>query len=242
MTGAASEVSAVALSDLHRSFGSVNALDGLTWHAPAGRITAVLGPNGAGKTTAIECAVGLGKPDSGAVRVAGIDPARADADHRARVGVMLQAGGLPNGSKPLRLLHHLSRFYSRPADVQETARRLGVSEFAGTTIRRLSGGQKQRLALAAALLGQPEVLFLDEPAAGLDPHGRLEVWDIIREQRDQGTTVVVTTHSFEEAERLADHLVIMNAGRTVAEGTITEVTGGRPLEEVYFGLTTRGRA
>ena len=242
MTGAASEVSAVALSDLHRSFGSVNALDGLTWHAPAGRITAVLGPNGAGKTTAIECAVGLGKPDRGAVRVAGTDPARADADHRARVGVMLQAGGLPNGSKPLRLLQHLSRFYSQPADVRETARRLGVSDFAGTTIRRLSGGQKQRLALAAALLGQPEVLFLDEPAAGLDPHGRLEVWDIIREQRDRGATVVVTTHSFEEAERLADHLVIMNAGRTVAEGTITEVTGGRPLEEVYFGLTTRGRA
>jgi ABC-2 type transport system ATP-binding protein len=242
MTVAASEVSAVALSDLHRAFGSVNALDGLTWHAPSGRITAVLGPNGAGKTTAIECAVGLGKPDRGAVRVAGTDPATADADHRARVGVMLQAGGLPNGSKPLRLLQHLGRFYSRPADVQQTARRLGVSEFAGTTIRRLSGGQKQRLALAAALLGQPEVLFLDEPAAGLDPHGRLEVWDIIRELRDQGTTVVVTTHSFEEAERLADHLVIMNAGRTVAEGTIAEVTGGRPLEEVYFGLTTRGRA
>jgi ABC-2 type transport system ATP-binding protein len=155
---------------------------------------------------------------------------------------MLQAGGLPNGSKPLRLLQHLSRFYSQPADVKETASRLGVAEFAGTTIRRLSGGQKQRLALAAALLGRPEVLFLDEPAAGLDPHGRLDVWEIIRELRDQGTTVVVTTHSFEEAERLADHLVIMNAGRTVAEGSIPEVTSGRPLEEVYFGLTTRGRA
>ena len=123
-----------------------------------------------------------------------------------------------------------------------TARRLGVSDFAGTTIRRLSGGQKQRLALAAALLGRPQVLFLDEPAAGLDPHGRLEVWDIIRALRDEGVTVVVTTHSFEEAERLADHLVIMNAGRTVAEGSIAEVTGGRPLEDVYFELTTRGRA
>ena len=102
----------------------------------------------------------------------GTDPATADADHRARVGVMLQTGGLPNGSKPMRLLDHLSRFYAAPADVAATAHRLGVSDFAGTTIRRLSGGQKQRLALAAALLGRPEVLFLDEPAAGLDPHGR----------------------------------------------------------------------
>jgi ABC-2 type transport system ATP-binding protein len=246
MTEAAREVSAgtsaVTLTDLHRSFGPVRALDGLSWHAPGGRVTAVLGPNGAGKTTAIECAVGLGRPDRGHVLVAGTDPAMADADHRARVGVMLQMGGLPGGSKPMRLLEHLSRFYSAPADVAGTARRLGVSDFAGTTIRRLSGGQKQRLALAAALLGRPEVLFLDEPAAGLDPHGRLEVWDIIRSLRDEGTTVVVTTHSFEEAERLADHLVIMNAGRTVAEGTLAEVTAGRPLEEVYFGLTTRGRA
>ena len=245
MTEAAREVSAatsaVTISDLHRSYGPVRALDGLSWHAPAARITAVLGPNGAGKTTAIECAVGLGRPDRGEVRVAGTDPAAADADHRARVGVMLQTGGLPGGSKPMRLLDHLSRFYAAPADVAATARRLGVSDFAGTTIRRLSGGQKQRLALAASLLGRPEVLFLDEPAAGLDPHGRLEVWDIIRALRDEGATVVVTTHSFEEAERLADHLVIMNAGRTVAEGTIAEVTGGRPLEAVYFELTTRGR-
>jgi ABC-2 type transport system ATP-binding protein len=246
MTEAAREVSAatsaVTISDLHRAYGTVRALDGLSWSAPAARITAVLGPNGAGKTTAIECAVGLGRPDRGEVRVAATDPANADADHRARVGVMLQTGGLPGGSKPMRLLEHLSRFYAAPADVAATARRLGVSDFAGTTIRRLSGGQKQRLALAAAVLGRPEVLFLDEPAAGLDPHGRLEVWDLIRALRDEGTTVVVTTHSFEEAERLADHLVIMNAGRTVAEGTIAEVTGGRPLETVYFELTTRGRA
>ena len=134
-------------------------------------------------------------------------------------GVMLQAGGLPNGTKPLRLLHHLSRLYADPVDVDDVARRSASPDFASTTVRRLSGGQKQRLALAASLLGRPEVLFLDEPAAGLDPHGRLDVWDLVAEQRDAGTTVVVTTHSFEEAERLADHLVIMNAGRTVAEGT-----------------------
>lgn len=232
---------AVSLTDVRRTFGTVLALDGLTWSAPTGRVTAVLGPNGAGKTTAVECAVGLGRPDSGTVRVLGVDPATAGADHRARVGVMLQSGGLPNGTKPIRLLEHLARLYADPADVGATARRLGIDTFAGTTVRRLSGGQKQRLALAAALLGQPEVLFLDEPAAGLDPHGRLDVWDLVSELRAGGVSVVVTTHSFEEADRLADHLVIMSAGRTVAEGPVADVKRGRSLEDVYFELTRTGR-
>jgi ABC-2 type transport system ATP-binding protein len=233
---------AVRLTDLHRSFGDVAALDGLSWSAPAGLVTAVLGPNGAGKTTAIECAVGLGRPDSGQARVLDVDPWQAGPDHRARVGVMLQAGGLPNGTRPMRLLRHLARLYAEPADVDELARLLGVTDFAATTVRRLSGGQKQRLALAAALLPRPDVLFLDEPAAGLDPHGRLDVWDLVAAQRDAGVTVVVTTHSFEEAERLADHLVIMNAGRTVAEGAPAEVAGDRSLEDVYFSLTRKGAA
>ena len=233
---------AVTLSDVRRRFGSVDALDGLSWAAPCGAVTAVLGPNGAGKSTAIECAVGLRRPDSGTVRVLGADPAAAGADHRARVGVMLQSGGLPNGARPLRLLEHLARFYAEPADVRAVAARLGVPDFAGTTVRRLSGGQKQRLALAAALLGRPEVLFLDEPAAGLDPHGRLDVWDLIRELREGGTTIVVTTHSFEEAERLADHLVIMSAGRAVAEGRPTRWSAAGSLEDVYFSLTRKGAA
>ncbi len=233
---------AVTLTELRRTFGAVSALDGLTWQAPRGAVTAVLGPNGAGKTTAIECAVGLQRPDAGTVEVLGADPATAGPDHRARVGVMLQAGGLPNGAKPIRLLEHLARLYAEPADVGATAERLGVHDFANTTVRRLSGGQKQRLAFAAALLGRPEVLFLDEPAAGLDPHGRLDVWDLISELRAAGTSIVVTTHSFDEAERLADHLVIMNAGRTVAEGSLAEVTEGRGLEAVYFALTRKGSA
>ena len=244
MTAAAP--SAVTLTDVSRRYGSgsaaVTALDGASWSAPTGAVTAVLGPNGAGKTTAVECAVGLRRPDAGSVTVLGVDPATAGAEHRARVGVMLQSGGLPNGTRPLRLLEHLAHLYADPADVGETARRLGIHDFARTTVRRLSGGQKQRLALAAALLGRPDVLFLDEPAAGLDPHGRLDVWDIVEEQRDRGVTVVVTTHSFEEAERLADHLVIMSAGRTVAAGPPAEVTRDALLEDVYFGLTRKGRA
>lgn len=232
---------AVEIVELHRRFGSVAACDGMSWHAPTGEITAILGPNGAGKTTAIECAVGLQRPDGGSVRVLGADPWLAPPAHRARVGVMLQAGGLPNGAKPLRLLHHLAAFYGAPADVEALAQRLGIDRFAGTTVRRASGGQKQRVALAAALIGRPEVVFLDEPTAGLDPHGRLDVYDLLREVRTGGTTVVVTTHSFEEAQALATHLVVVSDGRAVAEGTPADVVGDAALEQVYFELTRKAR-
>jgi ABC-2 type transport system ATP-binding protein len=229
----------VVIDGLVRRFGDVLACDGMSWSAPAGAVTAVLGPNGAGKTTAVECAVGLQHPDRGRVVVLGNDPWRAGPGHRARVGVMLQSGGLPTGTTPMRLLRHLAGLYADPSDVSTLATRLGVADVARTTVRRLSGGQHQRLALAAALVGQPEVVFLDEPTAGLDPHGRLDVYELLDEVRSDGTTVVVTTHSFEEAERLADHLVIVSDGRTVAEGRPAEVVGTGTLEAVYFGLTRR---
>src|SRR5665647_1300947 len=225
------------MCDLAKRFGSTTALAGMTWSARHEQVTAVLGPNGAGKTTTIECAEGLQHPDSGEVRVLGVDPWQADADHRARVGVMLQDGGLPNGTKPVRLLRHLGAFHQSPADVDTLVDRLGIGAFSGTTVRRLSGGQQQRVALAAALVGRPEVVFLDEPTAGLDPHGRLDVWDLVRESRDTGCAVIVTTHSFEEAQRLADHIVIVNRGRVVGQGAIAELTGQRSLEDVYFSLT-----
>jgi ABC-2 type transport system ATP-binding protein len=231
----------VDIDGLVRAFGSVTACDSMRWHAPAGAITAILGPNGAGKTTAIECAVGLQRPDGGTVTVLGTDPWLAPPEHRARVGVMLQSGGLPNGAKPLRLLRHLAALYAAPDDVDELAARLGIDQFTGTTVRRASGGQKQRVALAAALVGRPEVLFLDEPTAGLDPHGRLDVYDLLREVCTAGTCVVVTTHSFEEAQALASHLVVVSAGRTVAQGSPADVIGDRSLEEVYFELTRKER-
>jgi ABC-2 type transport system ATP-binding protein len=224
---------------LVRRFGNVLACDGMSWSAPSGAVTAVLGPNGAGKTTAIECAVGLQHPDAGRVTVLGHDPSRAGPEHRARVGVMLQSGGLPTGTTPMRLMRHLAGLYVDPADVSTLANRLGLDDFPRTTVRRLSGGQHQRLALAAALVGRPVVVFLDEPTAGLDPHGRLDVYELLDEVRADGTTVIVTTHSFEEAERLADHLIIVSDGRTVAEGRPAEVVGAATLEEVYFGLTRR---
>jgi ABC-2 type transport system ATP-binding protein len=226
--------------DLAKRFGAATALEGMTWAARPGRVTAVLGPNGAGKTTTMECAEGLRRPDSGEVRVLGADPWRASADHRACVGVMLQDGGLPGGTKPVRLLRHLAAFHHSPANVDTLVDRLGIGAFSGTTVRRLSGGQKQRVALAAALVGSPEVAFLDEPTAGLDPHARLDVWDLVRETRDSGSAVVVTTHSFEEAQRLADHIVIVNRGRVVGQGSLAELTGERSLEDVYFSLTREG--
>ena len=217
----------------------------MTWSAPTAQVTAVLGPNGAGKTTAVECAVGLQRADGGRVEVLGSDPWQSSAEHRARVGVMLQSGGLPTGATPMRLLRHLAGLYdvtaAASARLGDVVARLEIESFGGTPVRRLSGGQRQRVALAAALAGAPDVLFLDEPTAGLDPHARLDVYDLVREVRDEGATVVLTTHSFEEAERLADHLVIISQGRTVAEGAPAQVVGGRSLEDVYFGLTRRVR-
>ncbi|HEY7720091.1 MAG TPA: ABC transporter ATP-binding protein [Pedococcus sp.] len=230
---------AVDVRDLRKQFGSVVALDGVTWQAEAGRVTAVLGPNGAGKTTMVECCEGLRQADSGTLRVLGADPWRSPAEHRARVGVMLQDGGLPNAARPLALLEHLARLYAAPRSVGELSGLLGIDRFAHTPVRRLSGGQRQRVALAAALVGAPDVVFLDEPSAGLDPHARLDVWDLVRSVAADGAAVVLTTHSFEEAERIADEIVIVAAGRVVAHGSLPELTTGRSLEEVYFDLTRR---
>ncbi len=228
---------AVHVEALVKRFGTVTAVDGMSWTASAGEVTAVLGPNGAGKTTTIECLEGLQRPDSGTARVLGVDPWGASAEHRARVGVMLQDGGLPNGATPARLLPHLASLYADPLPLEPLIARLGIQSFAKTTVRRLSGGQKQRVALAAALLGNPEVVFLDEPTAGLDPHARLDVWDLIRSTCDRGVAAVVTTHSFEEAERIADSVVVIESGRVAAAGTLDELTSDTSLEDVYFGLT-----
>lgn len=228
---------AVEVDDLRRTFGSTVAVDGASWSAAHGRVTTVLGPNGAGKSTTIECLEGLQRPDGGSARVLGVDPWRADAAHRARVGVMFQDGGLPNTARPLPLLRHLSSLYAAPRPVEDLASRLGLDAFARTTIRRMSGGQKQRVGLAAALIGNPEVVFLDEPTAGLDPHARLDVWSLIRETAEAGAAVVLTTHSFEETERIADDVVVMGRGRVLASGTVADVRGSGTLEERYFALT-----
>lgn len=233
---------AVVVEDLRRVFGEVVAVDGASWAADSGEITCVLGPNGAGKTTTIECLEGLQRPDSGTCLVLGSTPWQADAAHRARVGVMLQDGGLPQSVSPQRLLTHLGRLYSQPR-IDDLTERLDIAPFATTPVRRLSGGQRQRVGLAAALIGAPDVAFLDEPTAGLDPHARLDVWELLRERADEGVALVVTTHSFEESERLADRVVILDRGRVVADGTPEQIAGEGDLEDAYFQLTggRRGR-
>ncbi|WP_422936488.1 ABC transporter ATP-binding protein [Sinomonas sp. P47F7] len=200
-------------------------LAGVDLSAHAGQVTVLLGVNGAGKTTTLECAQGLRRRTGGTIRLLGEDPQNASAELRARVGVMLQDGGLPPSSRPLPLLRHVASMYRNPLPVGELAERLGLHEFSGTTIRRLSGGQKQRVALAAALVGRPDVVFLDEPSAGLDPQSRQVVFDLITELRGQGLGIILTTHLLDDAERLADWVAILDRGRIVAEGTVAELLG-----------------
>lgn len=228
---------AVAVEDLHKSYGAVAAVSGVSWSARHGRVTAVLGSNGAGKTTTLECLEGLQRPDRGAVRVLDTDPWGAPPDHRAKVGVMLQDGGLPNTRGARAVLTHLASLYAEPEDPERLMTVLGITGFASTSVRRLSGGQRQRVALAAALVGRPDVAFLDEPTAGLDPHARLDVWAVIADLAARGACVIVTTHSFEEAERLAHDVVVMDRGTVVAHGPLAHLTERESLADVFFRLT-----
>ncbi len=205
--------------------------------AEQGQITALLGANGAGKTTTLECAQGLQKRTDGTISLLGEDPDTADAGLRARVGVMLQDGGLPPSARPLPLLRHIAGMYRNPAPLDALVDRLGIASFSRTTVRRLSGGQKQRLALAAALVGNPEVLFLDEPSAGLDPQSRQIVFDLIAELRTSGMGIILTTHLMDDAQRLADYVYIIDAGRNVAEGTVADLLRHEP----HAGDDTRQR-
>ncbi|WP_345037704.1 ABC transporter ATP-binding protein [Georgenia daeguensis] len=218
---------ALRVTGLRKTYGSREVVRGLTFTAGRGELTAVLGPNGAGKTTTVECCEGLRRPDGGSIEVLGLDRASraSDAALRARVGVMLQDGGLPLAPRARAVLAHVARLHDHPLDPDRLLTRLGLTDVAATPVRRLSGGQRQRLALAVALVGRPELVFLDEPSAGLDPQSRLAVWDLLRELRDGGTSLVLTTHLMTEAEELADHVVIIDAGQVVAAGTPAELTG-----------------
>ncbi|MBO3087379.1 ABC transporter ATP-binding protein [Cellulomonas dongxiuzhuiae] len=214
---------AVEVRGLVKRYDGRAVVDGLDLSAAAGRVTAVLGPNGAGKTTTVECCEGLRAPDGGTVRVLGLDPVADGAALRPVIGVMLQDSGLPTGVRAREMLDHVARMYAAPLDTDALADRLGLGAFARTTVRRLSGGQRQRLALAVAVVGRPRVVFLDEPSAGMDPQSRLAVWELVRELRDGGAAVILTTHLMEEAEDLADHVVVVDHGRVLAQGSVPEL-------------------
>jgi ABC-2 type transport system ATP-binding protein len=208
-----------------KRYGSATAVDGLTLTARRGEVTAILGPNGAGKTTTIEACEGYRTADAGVVRVLGLDPVRDAARLKPRVGVMLQSGGLPPAVPAGEYLETLSRFHMKPHDPAWLLDIVGLTSHAKTPYKRLSGGQQQRLSLAAAVLGRPELVFLDEPTAGMDPQARHATWDLVTALRADGVSVILTTHFMDEAEKLADHVVIIDHGRTVADGSPGELTG-----------------
>ncbi|WP_350268792.1 ABC transporter ATP-binding protein [Brevibacterium sp. CBA3109] len=220
--------SALTIRGLQYSYGAHHVVDGIDLDAATGSILGVLGPNGAGKSTTISLAVGTRAPDAGRVEIFGHDPFRNHARTSLLAGVMLQDGGLPMSAKPLQVLRHLASLYPSPLSVDELADPLGLHEFSTRTIRRLSGGQKQRVALAAALIGRPRLVFLDEPCAGLDPQARAVVHDFIRELAAASVAVVLTTHDLAEAEELADEVVVIDRGRIIAQGAPEDLRSASP--------------
>ncbi|MGH9102702.1 MAG: ABC transporter ATP-binding protein [Acidimicrobiales bacterium] len=229
---------ALQLDDLVVRYGERVAVQGLSLSAEAGTVLSILGPNGAGKTTTVETLEGYRRPTAGRVRVLGLDPI---AQHRAlapRIGVMLQDGGVYVRMSPRQALRLFAAYYERPLDPEGLIEQLGLDGVATTPWRRLSGGERQRLSLALALVGRPEVVFLDEPTAGVDPSGRLTIRQVVRDLARGGACVVLTTHELEEAQRLADDIAIIDHGRLVASGTPGELMSAAGGRQIRFGAPT----
>jgi ABC-2 type transport system ATP-binding protein len=214
----------VVVEDLHMRYGDKVAVDGLSLSVARGSITAVLGPNGAGKTTTLETCEGYRSPQGGRVRVLGLDPQAQRRDLLPRIGVMLQNGGAWSGVRAVEMLRHIAALHAHPLAVPMLVERLGLESCGRTPYRRLSGGQQQRLALAMAVVGRPELVFVDEPTAGMDPQARRTTWDLLDELRGDGVTIVLTTHYMDEAERLADQVHVIDRGRLVTSGSPFDLT------------------
>ena len=226
---------AIEVADLVIAYEGIVAVDHLSFTVGRGELVALLGPNGAGKTSTVECLEGFRRPTAGSVRVLGLDPRADHAQLTPHIGVMLQQGGVYTGIRPPEVLRLFAAYYDDPADPDELLQRVGLTEQAGTTWRHLSGGEQQRLSLALALVGRPSVAFLDEPTAGIDPQGRQLIRSVVASLRDDGVTVVLTTHDLDEAERLADRVLIVDHGRLLAAGTPAELMDAGQADEVRFG-------
>src|SRR5205809_263385 len=227
-------MSAISVRDLRKSYGATEALRGVTFEIAEGEVYGLLGPNGAGKTTTVEILEGYRSRDSGDVEVLGFDPARAEGAFRERIGVVLQQSQLfPNLT--VRETHTMfAGYYEQARDVDEVVRLVGLEEKSGARVKTLSGGQKRRLDLGVALVGNPDLVFLDEPTTGFDPAARRAAWDMIRSLRSLGKTILLTTHYLDEAEQLADRLAVLRAGVIIREGTPAELTGGSTETEVRY--------
>ncbi|MPZ80398.1 MAG: ATP-binding cassette domain-containing protein [Actinophytocola sp.] len=221
-------VPAVDVSGLAKRFGATTAVDGLSLRVDRGQVLALLGPNGAGKTTTIEICEGFLRRDAGSVRVLGLDPATQSERLRPRIGVMPQGGGAYPGVRAEEMLTLVAACAADPIDPAWLIDVLGLATARRTPYKRLSGGQQQRLSLACALVGRPELVFLDEPTSGLDPQARRLVWELVTALRTDGVSVLLTTHAMEEAEELADQVVIIDRGRVVAEGSPRQLTAEQP--------------
>jgi ABC-2 type transport system ATP-binding protein len=225
---------AVAVTDLRKSYGQLEALRGITFEIQQGEVFGLLGPNGAGKTTTVEVLEGYRQRDGGSVSVLGVDPQQAGSAWRERIGIVLQSSAMyPN----LTVTEHVALFagyFSKPRDVDEVVELVGLEEKRDTRVKTLSGGQQRRLDLALGLIGDPEILFLDEPTTGFDPAARRAAWDMIRSLRELGKTVLLTTHYLDEAEQLSDRVAVLRDGRIVALGKPSELTGGRVATEIRY--------
>jgi ABC-2 type transport system ATP-binding protein len=236
--------SVIEVHGLHKTYGDTVAVDEVSFTVAEGEIFGILGRNGAGKTTTVECVEGLRTPDRGRIRVLGLDPRRDRAELTQRLGVQLQDGQLPERLRVGEALRLYASFYDDPADWRALADQLGLGNRLGTAYGRLSGGQRQRVSIALALVGNPRVAVLDELSAGLDPHARRDTWDLITEVRARGVTIVLVSHFLDEAERLCDRVMVIDAGRVLTSGSPAELitrTGRRTLEDAFVTLTGRGQ-
>ena len=224
----------IDVKELRKSYGDVEAVRGIDLHVDHGEVFALLGPNGAGKTTTVEILEGYRKRDGGEVEVLGIDPALARGDWRERIGVVLQSSAMYETLTATEMLRLFAGYYRKPRPVDEVVELVGLQDKRDDRVRRLSGGQRRRLDLGLALIGDPELIFLDEPTTGFDPRARRRAWETIRGLRGLGKTILLTTHYLDEAEQLADRVAVLAQGRIVASGTPAELTGAVPATEIRY--------
>ena len=227
-------MSAIAVRGLRKSYGALEAVRGIDFDVQRGEVFGLLGPNGAGKTTTVEILEGYRRRDAGEVEVLGTDPALAGGDWRERIGVVLQSSAMYETLTPTEMLRLFAGYYREPRPVDEVIELVGLQEKRDERVRRLSGGQRRRLDLGLALVGDPELIFLDEPTTGFDPAARRRAWETIRGLRGLGKTILLTTHYLDEAEQLADRVAVLAQGQVVASGAPAELTGAVPDTEIRY--------
>jgi ABC-2 type transport system ATP-binding protein len=225
---------AILVRDLRKAYGEHEAVRGLDFEVATGEVFGLLGPNGAGKTTTVEILEGYRARTGGIVSVLGHDPQKHSRELRERVGIVLQSTGMYRHITPREALGHFAHFYPHPRDVEEVIAITGLQEKADAYVRTLSGGQRRRLDLALALIGDPELIFLDEPTTGFDPAARRNAWEVIRSLQDLGKTILLTTHYLDEAQQLADRVAVLRGGEIVRQGTPTELIGDSGLTEIRY--------